>query len=467
MRVMVGAIVTFQLFTFQLSAQTPLDFGKSYRMQSRVLNETRVIDVSLPENYESQTSQRYPVVVVLDGEDEHEIAAAIARFYATMSQLPGLIVVGVRNTDRMRDLTTPPVAPFRQPPEAENAGGADKFLGFLADELIPHLDSTYRTTPVRVLIGHSLGGLFALHALAQRPQAFMGYVVMEPSAWWNEKREYHAARAALDKPASGRARVMMVNTEPWQIDTTKWGGTRPMVRFIEVRGETHGSMAMAGMMQGLRTLFADFRPVEWRAGMKPIEMLDRYDSLSARVGYAVPIPESAYALAIRMSIDSRYFDDAAAGLDRMERAHGASQRSRQLRDKLATDRAAPPDPRFVQLVVPARRPTPREAAAFLGRWVSDGHEVTVKASGDTIIVRNRVRYQSGEWEESDDPVIQVTADGTLEWGLPWFRGLAALVVLQGKVQPDGTMLVTREPRGWVPRQPVPEMGRTQRFRKAV
>ena len=466
MRVVVGLVVTFQLFTFQLAAQTPLEIGKSYRIQSRALNETRVIDVSLPAEYESQTSRRYPVVVVLDGEYEHEIAASIARFYATMSQLPGLIVVGVRNTDRMRDLTTVPVAGFRAP-EAANAGGADRFLAFLGDELIPYLDSTYRTTPMRVLVGHSLGGLFALHAMAQRPQAFMGYVVMEPSAWWNEKREYNLARAALDKPASGRARVMMVNAEPWQIDTTKWGGTKPMVRFIEIKGETHGSMAMAGMMQGLRTLFADFRPAEWRAGMKPIEMLDRYDSLTARIGYAVPIPEDAYALAVRMSIDARYFDDAAAGLGRMERAYGATSRSRQLRDKLATDRAAPPDPRFVQLVVPAHRPTPREAAAFLGRWVSDDHEVLVKASGDTIVVRNRVRFESGEWYESDDPVIQVTADGTLEWGLPWFRGLAALVVLQGKVQSDGTMVVTREPRGWVPRQQAPDMTRTQRFRKAV
>jgi len=162
------------------------------------------------------------VLVVLDGEYEHEPAAAVARFYATMAQLPPLIVVGVRNTDRMRDMTPVPVAGFRVPPEAGNAGGADKFLAFLADELIPHLDSTYRTTPMRVLIGHSLGGLFTLHALAQKPQAFMGYVVMEPASWWNNRRELEEAGAALRRPTAGRARVMMVNAEGWQIDTTQW-----------------------------------------------------------------------------------------------------------------------------------------------------------------------------------------------------------------------------------------------------
>lgn len=465
MRLIVGLVAAFGL-TGRAAAQTPLEIGKSYRLESRVLNEPRVFDVSLPAGYEADTATRYPVVVVLDGGEEHEIAAAIARFYATMAQLPPLIVVGVRNTDRMRDLTPAPVAGFRVPPEATNAGGADRFLAFLAQELLPHLDLTYRTTPMRVLVGHSLGGLFALHALAQQPDLFTGYVVMEPAAWWNNEREFHAARAALQRPAARRARVMMVNTRAWDIDTTRWGGSvaGPMVRHLETTGETHASMAMAGMMNGLRTMFADFRPAEWQPGMRPVEVLDRYDSLAARIGYAVPIPENAYALAIRMSIDSRHFDDATRALDRMERALGASAASRQLRDKLARDRAVPQPANWIPLEIPAHRPSPRDAAAFLGRWVTDDHEVEIRASGDTIIVHDRVRFGSGEWYEGDDPVVQVTADGTLEWGLPWFRGLAALVVLKARVQ-DGAMVVTREARGWLPQQGGPDMTRTQRFRR--
>ena len=46
-----------------------------------------------------------------------------------------------------------------------------------------------------ILVGHSLGGLFALYALAQRPALFTGYVVMEPSAWWNNKKEVLDATA--------------------------------------------------------------------------------------------------------------------------------------------------------------------------------------------------------------------------------------------------------------------------------
>jgi hypothetical protein len=87
-------------------------------------------------------------------------------------------------------------------------------------------------------------------------------------------------------------------------------------------------------------------------------------------------------------------------------------------------------------------------------------------AGDTIIVHDRLLQRNGEWFEGDDPVIQLTPEGTLEWGLPFFRGLAALVVLKGRVGDDGTMTVTREPRGWVPRGPDDgSMRRMERFRR--
>jgi hypothetical protein len=40
--------------------------------------------------------------------------------------------------------------------------------------------------------------------------------------------------------------------------------------------------------------------------------------------------------------------------------------------------------------------------------------VEVRPSGDTIVVHDRLQFPNGQWFEGDDPVIQVTADGTLE-----------------------------------------------------
>ena len=452
----------------QADAGTPLEIGRTYRIASRTLGETRVIDVSLPQSYGSDTTRRYPVLVVLDGDYDHQIAATIARFYSATSQMPEVIVVGVRNVDRNRDLTPELLPDFPMPPELPSAGGADAFLGFIADELIPYVDRRYRTAPLRVLIGHSLGGLFATYALSHRPELFTGYVLLEPSLWWNRGHEVDQAKTALRDPRARHARVMMVNAESWGLDTTQWGSGGPMIRELSALGETHASMPITGMTKALRAMFADFKPTEWRPGTHPIAMLDRYDSLTARVGYAVPIPADAFATVTRMSLDGRNFDDAERVLTRWERALGPSDESREFRQRLTSERASPRPANFIPLEFPVRRPSAAQAAAFTGRWVTvaqpDTHEVVIRVSADSIVVHDRVQMRSSDWE-ADDPVIQVTSDGTLEWGLPFFRGLAALVVLRGKLQPDGTMIVTREVRGWVPRGPGPELNRTERFRR--
>jgi predicted alpha/beta superfamily hydrolase len=451
----------------QADGGVPLERGRTYKLQSVALGQTRTIDVSLPAGYATDTALRYPTLFVLDGSFEQEMAAGIARYYADAGKVPPMIVVGIRNPDRFHELTTSLAPGWPGAPDAPNPGGARDFLRFVGNELVPWVQRTFRTDSTRVLVGHSLGGLFALYALAQRPELFTGFVLMEPSAWWNDEQELRAAVETLRTPKARHMRVMAVNMKPLSLDTASWGGNAPMVRELATVGENHTSMAVAGLSQALRTMFADFLPSEWEPGKRPIAMLERYDSLAFRLGYPIMIPEAAYATVARMSVDSRFYDDAVAVIDRMEKARGVSAESRGLRDMLAKNRANE-KPGFVQLVFSARRPTPAQAKKFLGRWVVQGetaHVVEVKTAGDTIIVYEEERMPSGMRWEGNRPVIQLTSDGVLEWGVPVFRGLAALLVLRGQVQADGTMVVTREVRGWVPLGPGPDLDRREVFRR--
>jgi predicted alpha/beta superfamily hydrolase len=461
-------IVTPAVGAAQSPPGAPVVTGRSYTLDSRRLGESRVVDVALPAGYDANLSQHYPVLYVLDGEVEGQAAVTIARFYASTGQLPPMIVIGIRNTERTRDLTPAPSAGFTPLPDVGTNGGADAFLSFLADELIPWVDQGYRTAPMRILVGHSLGGLFALYALSERPALFTGYLVMEPATWWNGGQELTAAAAVLREAPARRARVMLVNTESVGVDTTGFGGERPMVRQIRVLGETHASMALAGMMQGLRTMLADFQPPRWGPGTHPIAMLEHYDSLSRRLGFTVPIPEPVFEQVFLMSVLARDFEDAEAVLARLEREQPSVNTS-DLRAMLAGERAAPAPAGLVPLEISAVRPTPGAAARYLGHWAligeGEGHEVEVRASGDTIVVHERVQLPDGEWDEDDVPVIGMTASGQLEWGQRVFRGVAALLVLRATVEPDGTMTVTREVRGWVPRGPTGNMLRTERFRR--
>jgi uncharacterized protein len=97
-----------------------------------------------------------------------------------------MLVVGVANTERIRDLTPPTEV------ETENRflpknGGADAFLQFLAGELIPYVDTHYRTRPYKVLVGHSAGGLFAIYTLASNPTLFNAYIAIDPMLSWNNQ----------------------------------------------------------------------------------------------------------------------------------------------------------------------------------------------------------------------------------------------------------------------------------------
>lgn len=145
--------------------------------------ETRLVWVALPPDYEAWPDRRYDVVYVLDGRGLFPSAVAAARFLATYEGAPPVIVVGIDSlgpAERRRDFTP---TPGDGPPQG--SGGAAAFLDFLAETVLPHVDGAYRTRPRRLLIGHSLSGLFALHVRLSRPDLFAHHLAISPTLGWD------------------------------------------------------------------------------------------------------------------------------------------------------------------------------------------------------------------------------------------------------------------------------------------
>ena len=95
------------------------------------------------------------------------------------------MVVGVPYlADRRRELS--PVASGSTAQAYPMAGGADQTMQFIADELLPWVDAHYPTLPLRILAGHSLGGLFALYTMRTRPDFFHIVIAMSPALQWND-----------------------------------------------------------------------------------------------------------------------------------------------------------------------------------------------------------------------------------------------------------------------------------------
>lgn len=191
MKNILSVIITF--FFSLLHAQTPYTIGETYTIHSNILNEDRIIDVQLPQNYSNQdfAKGKYPVVYVLDGDTNFSLVASLERFstkFLFRSQ-PEMIVVGIRNIDRTKDYTpTKSLSKNKDNKlQYETSGGAENFINFIDNELKPFVNKKFRTTDFNILHGHSFGGLFAIYTLLNHTDSFDAYIAIDPSLWWDNK----------------------------------------------------------------------------------------------------------------------------------------------------------------------------------------------------------------------------------------------------------------------------------------
>ena len=246
------------------SVSKPVVIGEELTLYSSVLKEERVLFIGKPLNYETST-ERYPVLFLLDGGTHFHHTTATTRFLASNQFAPEMLVVAIGNTDRTRDLTPPSQDPAVTR-TAPTHGGAAGFQTFIADELVPWLDKNYRTRPFRVLVGHSFGGLFAIHSLITRPDLFNAYIAISPSLQWDSQQVVKRAQEFF-------ARTDKLNVSLY-ITSGNEGGVqvgRKLTGVLQERTldgfswhyepmplESHGSVPNRSTYQGLEFVFSDW-----------------------------------------------------------------------------------------------------------------------------------------------------------------------------------------------------------------
>lgn len=163
----------------------PIPTHDNFTIDSKIVNEKRIINVWTPPNYE-QNIDSLPVLYMPDGgikEDFPHIANTIAKLIENNS-IPPIILVGIENTERGRDLT----GSSEIEKDAEYCpitDGAKDFRNFISQELINEINKKYRVTNVKGIIGESLAGLFVMETFFLNPNSFDFYIAMDPSLWWN------------------------------------------------------------------------------------------------------------------------------------------------------------------------------------------------------------------------------------------------------------------------------------------
>ena len=170
------------------TASKPFVIGQIDEIQSKELNEKRILNIYLPEGYNPEEATKYPVIYLLDGSaDEdfiHVVGLVQYNSFEWINQIPKSIVVGIATVDRRRDFTFPTTIETDKK-RYPTTGHSDKFIAFIKNELQPFIENKYKANTVKTIVGQSLGGLLATQILFKEPALFNKYVIISPSLWWD------------------------------------------------------------------------------------------------------------------------------------------------------------------------------------------------------------------------------------------------------------------------------------------
>jgi predicted alpha/beta superfamily hydrolase len=324
-----GFCQTVLLCGAQPSADPP-GIGHVDTIASTLLKEQRVLWIYQPrgESNPAMAPKIFPVLYLLDGDDHFPYVVSLVRRLSEgfSHVLPEMIIVGISNTNRMRDLTPTHIRRTRTISDTSvfrETGGGAVFLSFMEKELFPYISERYPANAFRVLAGHSLGGLMVADAMVSRPGLCQGWISIDPSLWYDDQYLLRSldqtGKAEVRKPASFF--MAMANNLPAGMDTLRMHRDSSAVtednraisnfaRRLETNplpdlswswkfypDDDHGSVTSIALYDGLRYVFRDYRLPAFSdllaPDADPVRMLEEWSERNTgRWGFRVHPPES-------------------------------------------------------------------------------------------------------------------------------------------------------------------------------
>jgi len=303
------SILVFFFLVFAAGAQTNgpvVQFGESYVLHSKILNQDRSYWVCLPPSYHAsnnQPLQKYPVLYLLDAEWNFYWVCPVMQFMEQSRQIPEFLVIGVPNIDREHDLT-----PTRYPNEPSSGGGA-VFERFLNEELRPQINTKFRTVSYSILVGHSAGGALAADAFLRQTVGFQGYIAIDPALGWVNQDLIRRAkefipqtnsRAAIFITTAGRRNFddsnptnIMTSAQELLASILRTNSSPGLRVGYEVEMEDHNSSRLFGLYDGLRFVFEGYKPMNPSVLNTPLLINEHFERLSGRLGFTILPPEGS------------------------------------------------------------------------------------------------------------------------------------------------------------------------------
>ncbi len=241
--------------------------ARYHLLQSETLERPLHIYVRLPTDYSESVDARFPTVYLLDGGIHFPMLGAYYHYLNQGEELPAVIIVGISygaDTAEQGNFRSTDFTAVTE--EREYWGGAPVFQAMIADELLPLVESEYRSRKDRRMIfGQSLGGQFVLYSALTRPELFWGHIASNPALHRNlpfflewqgegampEKSSLvFVSSGSMDNPRFRKPAMEWVDhwreqeKRPWSLETHT------------LEGHSHFSVVPEAFRQGLQWLFS-------------------------------------------------------------------------------------------------------------------------------------------------------------------------------------------------------------------
>ena len=252
-------LITFIMCVNTLIAQVIYEEFDSYK-----LGEKRVIKIQLPNGYNTEDNKKYPVIIVLDGDYLFEPVAGNINYQAYWDEIPDCIVVGVNQVaTRESDFE------FNEETYLPSESGAT-FFEFISMELLPYIDTEYKTSLFRVIAGHGLGANFINYYIFKKEPLFDAYIAISPDFARETPNRLSSTLSNIEREkqlfyylatADGDLRNMRTTILETDNKLKNIANSKLIYKFNDFEDSNHYSLVGQAIPSALNEMFKLYKPI--------------------------------------------------------------------------------------------------------------------------------------------------------------------------------------------------------------
>lgn len=268
---------------------------------STKLGESREITIGLPPSYEQNSTKKYPILILLDGDYLFDPFFGALNYGAYWQDLPETIIIGISQNINEERIDDSNYDDFNGVPAEKGA----RFFEFIGGELLPFIEKKYRVAPFRIIAGHDTTAGYLNFFLYKENPIFNAYISLSPELAPEMETRIPENLAKLKQPifyyqSSGDGDLKDVKETIKTLDVNIKTVVNPLLnyKYDHFKGASHYSTVLYSVPNALYQFFDCYKPISMAEYQEKIAVLqngyvkyltDKYDGIEKTLGFKVPI----------------------------------------------------------------------------------------------------------------------------------------------------------------------------------